>query len=121
MLITRKPVFVSDDQDQIGCLNFHLNMQGIRTDFDGRVIFSSKYNYKNCLFKGAIFADDMNLTDVKWIAKSGYVQHNMKGVANAARTSLDQNSLSNQILKQLYSNPFQTNTLTQPTDPEPEQ
>ena len=123
-MLTRKAVFLSKNQDQIDCLNYHLNSNGIKTELQGRLIFSSRYSYKKCLFLGAIFADDFNLTDIKWIAPNGYVQHNLKGLVSAARTSLNPNSYTNQILKQLYSNPFQANQQTppaQPNDPQQDQ
>lgn len=102
----RKVVFISNDKDQIECLNFYLNTQGYKTYCDGKIIASWKTSYKNCLFKGAIFADDMDLTAVKWVSPSGYIQHTMSNIADAGRTELNPNSLS-KFVKKMYANPFQ--------------
>ena len=120
MFAGRKVVFISNDKDQINCLNFYLHTQGFKTYCDGKIIASWATSYKKCLFKGAIFIDDMKLNAVKWVAKNGYIQHSISNVASAARTENNPNSLTNFVLKSLYSNPFASNQQPQ-TPPQDDQ
>ena len=115
-----KVVFVSDNKDQINYLNYYLKTQKFKPFCDGRVLAVWKTSYEQCLFKGAIFADDMQLTDVKWVTPTGYIRHTMSHIANAARTALNPNSLS-KFIKKMCANPFPPQTPPSPQQPEQDQ